>query len=804
MTYTMKYSSTKDDAGSPESSSVAFGVSRDLWPTLELIIQEAESVAVQANTIIDTLVRGLDDESFAVECQRQLNDTGLYALAVGTWKPGNWKPGAEAKGCCEVFWSSLRAALYDQFGGFAVPDDENRTKIREAAVKIGTAQEPGEVTNKPFWDVSPENTISRIWVLIAHAKLLRAGTLQTNAPSAELSEPGRTQEQHEEPASLDFNPPFDQAREVLSKLSKDQETQGLRELRGSNQEKSFERVRLYAAWRLLNRYFPASADQSAASPTSLPQTTEAVDARRMSAGIPDDDYLIQQFLLLLSRGAESALSVEVSLLMRVLVGRYLNDSSGRLEWAKESLQEGVRYVLRQQNELDGSWEIPVPKSVSSPFLHRFSPLLHILDLDTELLRPEGASLVRACARALAWARRTLSVQDAVAREACRNLNSLEIGRLTDSVVMGLSLGRTVYDRLKDLLSDSTLRHRGAVDGHTEFELKDIPNSLGFRDNIDRGVLNEWNTRSGQRPGAILIYGPPGTGKTTVASIIASELNKSTDRAVASSGTDRWRFLTLSAADFAREGSDGIVACAEQLFSELKRVRRCVVLLDEMEEFLLARGPGSHRDSRLVTTAFLPLLQEAVKAREVILVVATNFVGSIDPAVTRHGRFDLILPLGPPDEVDRSYILNSFPDYKKVLEFLRLRNPDTSWFEEAVVEYSMGYSRTELESFFREFFGTIKEKVEKGTLPDELHDRHELQIALWRLRAYRVPMALSGRAGSDWRTFEDEAKRYHRCVPEIGLGKEEQRYWREPALPLQPYGSSLDSSSLDSTKSAGTS
>ena len=66
----------------------------------------------------------------------------------------------------------------------------------------------------------------------------------------------------------------------------------------------------------------------------------------------------------------------------------------------------------------------------------------------------------------------------------------------------------------------------------------------------------------------------------------------------------------------------------------------------MEEFLRIRGPNTERDSRLITTAFLPLLQETVEKREIILIVATNLVATIDPAVTRRGRFDLILPPGP--------------------------------------------------------------------------------------------------------------------------------------------------------------
>jgi len=744
----MKHPKIESEPAIFSQNSDTSGVSKNMWPRLEQLIQEAESIGRQANAMIGSLMSPPKKASMAIICYEKLKGTGFYALACGAGQPtGDPK---QAQRYCTWFWSSIRAALYDQFSRFVVPDEETREKILEAAV-----DEQKSEARDAFWRADPtefKNKIGRIWFLVALANVL-----------------GETERRKgQTPVNLDWV--FKRVHNVLSQLLPEDDIQNLKYWHGSNQPSRFDKVRLFAVWRLLNRF----------------QDKIFPESERAKFEVPDDEGLVQRLGLMLSRGAESALGVEISQLLRVLFGRYLNVSPTHIEW-EESLREGVRYVLGRQNKVDGSWELPMPESHASLFLHRFSPLLHILDLDTELLRLEGASLVEACTRALASARRTLSVQEAALLRGLNDPEHLDWKSLVNSIAVGLSLGATIYDRLKDLLSDLILRHRNAEEGHTEQQVEHIPNSLRFQENIEHGVIRPWLEYDSRRPGAILIYGPPGTGKTTVARIIASELNRrSVGQRVGPIGTDRWRFLSLSAADFAREGSDGIVACAERLFGELKRVRRCVVLLDEMEEFLRARGMGSDRDSRLVTTAFLPLLQEAVKAREVILVVATNFVRSIDVAVTRQGRFDLILPLGPPDPKAREDILKDIREYQHIMDFLKkgkLLNSGEE-FKNAVVEYSMGYTRTELESFFLQMWENIKEETQNQKSLKVLKNCATLKIELWRMRADRVPMALSGRAGSDWRAFEDEAKRYCRYAPNYEPQENPLVYWREPNFPLQ--------------------
>src|ERR1051326_297286 len=319
---------------------------------------------------------------------------------------------------------------------------------------------------------------------------------------------------------------------------------------------------------------------------------------------------------------EDAPAVEIARMLRVLGGRYLNPGS-QIDPAQSQLfQHAVTHILKSRSG-DGSWQVDGGKTRE--------PIAFVLDLPNSVLVHSIAALADTVTDALGALKRRLGTYEfTLPADRVYRKGESSHADVNTAIYDGLMVSAAVSDRLRDLLSDAELDELGAAVPANFVPWKSLPNSLDFVESVTEGVISLWRERSEKRPGAILIFGPPGTGKTTIAQSLLAQLNLEMRTGPGEGTHEDWRFLALSPADFARDGSDKIIASAERLFRRLQRVRRCVVLLDEMEEFLRVRGAGASPASRLITTAFLPLLQETVKSREIILIVATNFVGSIDP------------------------------------------------------------------------------------------------------------------------------------------------------------------------------
>lgn len=148
------------------------------------------------------------------------------------------------------------------------------------------------------------------------------------------------------------------------------------------------------------------------------------------------------------------------------------------------------------------------------------------------------------------------------------------------------------------------------------------------------------------PRAIVLFGPPGTGKTTFAKGIASRL--------------AWPFVEIQPAELAGEGPEREAGLLAEAFDRVRELSSAVVFVDEVEDLASIRHE-QRRASPSVTNEFLKQIPRIREAPEHLLVCATNWVRRLDPAFLRPGRFDYVLPVGPPDREAREAIWRRYVD-----------------------------------------------------------------------------------------------------------------------------------------------
>jgi len=142
------------------------------------------------------------------------------------------------------------------------------------------------------------------------------------------------------------------------------------------------------------------------------------------------------------------------------------------------------------------------------------------------------------------------------------------------------------------------------------------------------------------PKAVILFGPPGTGKTSFAKAIASRLG--------------WPFVELFPSRLAATGTGGLAASLREAFADLAELDELVLFIDEVEEIATARA-GATTAELGVTNELLKLIPAFRQHDSRLLVCATNAVHSLDSAFLRPGRFDYVIPVGPPDRPARTAV-----------------------------------------------------------------------------------------------------------------------------------------------------
>jgi AAA+ superfamily predicted ATPase len=148
------------------------------------------------------------------------------------------------------------------------------------------------------------------------------------------------------------------------------------------------------------------------------------------------------------------------------------------------------------------------------------------------------------------------------------------------------------------------------------------------------------------PRAVVLFGPPGTGKTTFAKGIASRLG--------------WPSIEIQPGELAGEGAERQAKFLAETFDRILQLPSAVVFVDEVEDLASIRGA----DRKVTPSVANEFLKQIPRFREVphhLLVCATNWIGRLDSAFLRPGRFDYVLPVGPPDAVARRAIWQRYID-----------------------------------------------------------------------------------------------------------------------------------------------
>ncbi len=183
------------------------------------------------------------------------------------------------------------------------------------------------------------------------------------------------------------------------------------------------------------------------------------------------------------------------------------------------------------------------------------------------------------------------------------------------------------------------------------------------------------------PKGLLLVGPPGTGKTMLAKAVAGEANVP--------------FFSISGSEFVEMFVGMGTSKVRDLFRQAKEKAPCIVFIDEIDAIGQKRNSGhmGGNDEREQTLNQLLTEMDGFEGNNgVIILAATNRPESLDPALTRPGRFDRRVPVELPDLQGREAILKVHAKKIKI-------SPDADFH--AIARMASGASGAELANIINE-------------------------------------------------------------------------------------------------------
>ncbi len=219
--------------------------------------------------------------------------------------------------------------------------------------------------------------------------------------------------------------------------------------------------------------------------------------------------------------------------------------------------------------------------------------------------------------------------------------------------------------------------------------------------------NKYKEVGASMPKGILLVGPPGTGKTMLAKAVAGEANVP--------------FFSMSGSEFVEMFVGMGAAKVRDLFQQAKEKAPCIVFIDEIDAIGKKReGQIGGNDEREQTLNQLLTEMDGFEENSgVILLAATNRPESLDPALTRPGRFDRRVPVELPDLKGREEILKVHARKIKIA-------PDVDLYK--IARMASGASGAELANMINEAALRAVRSGRKSVTQADLEESIEVVIA----------------------------------------------------------------------------
>ena len=211
------------------------------------------------------------------------------------------------------------------------------------------------------------------------------------------------------------------------------------------------------------------------------------------------------------------------------------------------------------------------------------------------------------------------------------------------------------------------------------------------------------------PKGVLLVGPPGTGKTLLAKAVAGEANVP--------------FFSISGSEFVEMFVGMGAAKVRDLFKQAKEKAPCIIFIDEIDAIGQKRnaggGMGGHDEREQTLNQLLTEMDGFEGNSGVMILAATNRPESLDPALTRPGRFDRRVPVELPDLDGREKILRVHAKKVKLAEDVNFRQ---------VARMASGASGAELANIINEAALRAVRDGRKVATQSDLEESIEVVIA----------------------------------------------------------------------------